>query len=437
MPSTSHDILERFRLGYGKDIDLTLRPAYRELLQKLGDPQKHLPPVFHIAGTNGKGSTCAFLRSMLEAAGYKVHVYTSPHLVRFHERIRVAGKLIAEAELTAILEECERLATPGGVSYFEVSTAAALAAFARYPADFTILETGLGGRLDATNVVEKPLATIITRLSYDHREYLGDTLAQIAGEKAGIMREAVPCFTAQQPDDESRKALKDASEKIRVALISGGEGWKVTPTDSGFQFKDATRALTLPLPALPGEHQIQNAGLAIAALSVLKKPLTEEEIKRGLQNVQWPARLQKLEQGKLAEELPQGWELWLDGGHNDSAGEVLAAQAERWKKADNKPLLIVIGMLTTKKPEEFLRPLLPYITGGGSITIPGEPLSFSADKLADIMRDLGIQYVMPFASLDDAVGMTAIMSSSPMRVLICGSLYLAGHALAENGTQVS
>ena len=430
----SEKILERFRTSYHKDIDLTLRPAYRELLEKLGAPHRHLPPVFHVAGTNGKGSTCAFLRSILEAAGYRVHVYTSPHLVRFHERIRVAGKLISEAELAGILAECERLATPHGISYFEAATAAAFTAFARTPADFTILEVGLGGRLDATNVIENPIASIITRLSFDHREYLGDTLTKIAGEKAGIMKQGVPCFVGMHNVDESLNALRATAAQKQTPLSIGGIDWHIKPTTSGFHYTDAKRDFDLPAPALPGQHQYENAGLAITALSALSKPLPQETIARGITSATWPARLQHIAQGKLTALLPKNCELWLDGGHNDSAGEVLATQIAAWHAADARPLHIICGMLTTKKPLELLHPFAQFISSLTTVTVPHEPLSFTAKTLADEIKVSGITHVESAASLQNALTRTASLTQGKAaRVLICGSLYLAGHVLHENG----
>jgi dihydrofolate synthase/folylpolyglutamate synthase len=427
----SQTILERFRTGYHKDIDLTLRPAYRAFLQKLGNPHLKLPPVFHVAGTNGKGSVCAFLRAMLEAEGYRVHVYTSPHLVQFHERIRIAGKIIGEDELAEILGACERAAEIGTLSYFEAATAAAFAAFARHKADFTILEVGLGGRLDATNVVEHPLASIITRISYDHREYLGETLDGIANEKAGIMKKGVPCFVAMQPANEARTALRVAAKKIGAPLFMGGEDWRVEPTENGFRFSDAAHTFDLPKPALLGVHQFDNAGLAIAALAAVKNPLAPESIRQGLHTVEWPARLQKLENGGLRALLPRDWELWLDGGHNDSAGDALAAQAESWHAQDSLPLYLICGMLTTKNPGEFLRPLAPFVSALRAVSIPGEALTFTADDFAACAKEAGMRNVAPTANVSAALRDVA-RDKSRGRILICGSLYLAGHVLKEN-----
>jgi dihydrofolate synthase/folylpolyglutamate synthase len=434
-PETSADILARFCRARDGQIRLALEPAYLNLLTKLGDPHRKLPPVFHVAGTNGKGSTCAFLRAILEAAGYRVHVYTSPHLVRFHERIRIAGKLIEEPELAEILGACERVAAPDKVSDFEVATAAAFVAFARHPADFTILEVGMGGRLDATNLVEKPLASIIARLSYDHCKYLGNTLTAIAREKAGIMKSGIPCFAASQPDAESIASLRGIAAEKGVPLVLGGTDWRVAPNGKdGFRFTDKTRDLDLPPPALIGTHQLENAGLAIAALSVSSKPIPAEAIARGLQTVEWPARLQRLTEGALADMLPPRCELWLDGGHNDSAGEALARQAEKWRAEDGekRPFWLVFGMLTTKNPCEFLAPLVPYVERLLTVAIPGEALSYSADELAEAARAARIEKAAAALDVQQALKK---LSSSPAqgRILICGSLYLAGHVLRLNG----
>ncbi len=434
-------ILDRFfqhRSQLGHDKQLALTQPYFDLLEKLGNPHRKLPPVFHVAGTNGKGSVCAFLRAILEGAGYRAHVYTSPHLVRFHERIRISGQLIGEEELVELLAQCEAFDERKQVSDFEAATAVAFTAFAKHPADFTILEVGLGGRLDATNVAENKLATIITRLSYDHRDYLGDTLGQIAREKAGIMRENVPCFAAAQPDEESLRALRDVAAAVHAPLYIGGAAWKAEPTahGQGFRFTDGKRSYDLPPPALLGRHQFENAGLAIAALSVLPEALPADAIIRGLKNVEWPARLQKLEHGALASLLPRGWELWLDGGHNDSAGEVLALQTKAWRDQDGtnpRPLYLVYGMLKTKNPREFLAPISPYVDGIQAIAIPDEDAGFPADELAAQVRATGIENVTSAATLHDALANITGSSSRAGRILICGSLYLAGHVLRANG----
>ncbi|QCO14938.1 bifunctional folylpolyglutamate synthase/dihydrofolate synthase [Azospirillum brasilense] len=427
--SLADPVLDRLKGLHPKVIDLSLDRVHR-LLAALGHPERRLPPVVHVAGTNGKGSTLAFLRAMLEAAGLRVHVYTSPHLVRFHERIRLAGTLIDDDRLAALLEECEAANGGGPITFFEVTTVAALLAFAREPADVVLLETGLGGRLDATNVVDRPAVTAITRISYDHRQFLGDTLEAIAGEKAGIFKPGVPAVIFPQPAEEAARTLAIRAETVGAPV----HGWSVTPTEGGFRFESARRRIDLPLPGLAGAHQIVNAGVALACLDHLPVKVDDAAVRRGLAAVEWPARLQRLTRGPLAEGLPADWELWLDGGHNDSAGEVLAVQAARWAEEEpERPLLLVYGMLASKEPREFLGPLAPFVTAARTVAIPGEEASLTAADTAAATRACGIADSAAAAdvvgALDDLKGRV----DGPARVLICGSLYLAGTVLAENG----
>ncbi len=439
MPETSLALFEHFRQTHGKDIDLTLRPAYLDLLAAMGDPQLHLPPVIHVAGTNGKGSTCAFLRAFLEEAGLSVHVYTSPHLVRFHERIRVAGKLIEEEEIVALLQEVKAKAPPGGISPFEAAAAAAFAAFARRKADAVILEVGLGGRLDATNVVPKPAACLITRLSFDHRDYLGHTMDAIAREKAGIMREGIPCFVQTQTSQEALDALRDEAAKKGTPLFVEGEAWRVQLREDGvFAYSSSVIQGTriyqnLPCPALLGGHQYANAALAMAALSALPFTVPEDAVHKGLKSVSWPGRLQQIEGGPLYEALPTGSELWLDGGHNDSAGEVLGLQFARWRKESDRPIHLVTGMLSTKVPEEFFAPLLPYVDRGRTVRVDGEVPGFPADILAARLCAMRGGDILPASSLQDAVTSITHAANAPCRVVVCGSLYLVGRAIKESG----
>lgn len=417
-------------------VELSLRPAYFDLLRHFGNPHEHLPPVFHMAGTNGKGSTCAFLRALLEAAGKRVHVYTSPHLVHFHERIRLAGALIDEDMLVALLREVERVITPGTISQFEATTAAAFAAFARTPADYLILETGLGGRFDATNVVAKPLASLISRISFDHREFLGDTLVKIAGEKAGIIKREVPCFIGQQFDNAVDAVFRAEADMLQARLYHFGQDWQARRTATGFDYEDSAGKLALPAPGLLGAHQITNASLAIAALRhTLPAVLTAEHYAQGVQQVQWPARLQRLQSGQLTQLLPPDWELWLDGGHNDSAGEVLADQALAWRMQDGtepKPLYVIYGMLKSKVATEFLAPLQPHIAALTAVTIPDTPSSLTADEALAAAVQCAIPNCGKAESVAAALRQTARQSNGNARVLICGSLYLAGQVLAEN-----
>ncbi|MFC7332525.1 bifunctional folylpolyglutamate synthase/dihydrofolate synthase [Rhodocista pekingensis] len=420
--------LDRLRLLHPKVIDLSLGRVER-LLARLGNPERRLPPLVHVAGTNGKGSTVAFLRAMLEAAGARVHVYTSPHLVQFNERIRLAGRLIDDETLAGLLEECERVNGDDPVTFFEITTAAAFRAFAEVPADICLLEVGLGGRLDATNVIERPAVSLLTRISMDHMQFLGGTLAEIAWEKAGILKPGAPAVAGPQADPVVLRVFRERAADLGVPLRSYGEGWTARPHDGGFRFDSPARSLELPLPGLPGAHQILNAGLALAALEHLPVAVDDEAAREGMRRVEWPARLQRLRRGPLTDALPPGWELWLDGGHNDSAGEVLAVQAAAWA---DRPLDLVFGMLGSKQPLDFLRPLAPRVRRLRTVAIPGEAAALPAAEAAALAREAGIADAAPADSTAAAVGALAA-APGPGRILICGSLYLAGTVLKDNG----
>ncbi|MGH7031726.1 MAG: bifunctional folylpolyglutamate synthase/dihydrofolate synthase, partial [Stellaceae bacterium] len=343
MTATSDTVLARLTRLHPKLIDLSLG-RIEGLLAALGNPHEKLPPVIHVAGTNGKGSAIATMRACLEGGGYRVHAYISPHLVRFHERIRLAGELIDEDRLIELLEECERANGGAPITYFEITTAAAFLAFARTPADIVLLETGLGGRLDATNVIRCPAATAITPVSLDHQAFLGDTITAIAGEKAGILKPGSPAIIGPQPAQAAEVFATRAAE-LAVPLYRFGAEWRCEPDGGGMRYEGPRWRLDLPLPSLLGAHQIINAGTAIACLEQLTGlPLSRDAIAAGLRRINWPARLQRLSRGALVEMLPEGWELWLDGGHNPGAGEVLAAVAASWR---DRALYLVVGMLNT------------------------------------------------------------------------------------------
>ena len=398
----------------------------------LGNPERRLPPVIHVAGTNGKGSTVATLRAILEAAGLKVHVYTSPHLVRFSERIRLAGSLIDEPQLASLLEEIEQRNASAPITFFEVTTAAAFLAFARTPADVTLLETGMGGRLDATNVIDRPLASVVTPVSFDHMQFLGTTLAEISGEKAGILKPDVPAVIGVQPQAAFDVLTRRAGE-IGAKLFRRGAEWEIEPADSdsgmgGFVYR-GRRRYELPRPNLPGRHQVDNAALAIATLDHIDGlTVSAQHMRAGLRRIEWPARLQRLTKGPLISLLPRGSELYLDGGHNEAAGEILAdwARAQR-----DKPLELVFGMLSTKSPEAFLAHMAPHVRRVRAVPIPGEAAALPADAVADAARRAGLEDVAATESVRDAVAQLG-RDSKPARILICGSLYLAGQVLAEN-----
>ena len=399
-------------------IDLSLG-RLQALLGKLGHPERALPPVVHVAGTNGKGSTCATLRAIGEAAGQRVHVYASPHLVRFHERIRLAGSLVSEEALTAALEEVEAVNGADSITVFEITTAVALLLLARVPADMLVLEVGLGGRFDATNVVERPAATAITSVSMDHMDFLGDTLAAIAFEKAGIIKPGVPCATgAQQP--EALAVIEARAAEMGAPLSRRGHEWEVADG----AFRDARGAVPLPRFGLLGAHQPDNAGIAIAALRAWNPPwLTDAALSDGVAQARWPARMQRLH-GALA--LPEPWETWLDGGHNAGAGEALAETLTAWR---DRPIHLVVGMKQGKTVHGFLQPLLPLATTMTAVREPGQHLAMEVDAI--IAASKGVARSGP-----DVAGALARLRAEarPGRVLICGSLYLAGEVLKADGS---
>jgi len=420
---TSDLILQRMLALHPKIIDLTLDRMLR-LLDALGNPQNSLPPVIHIAGTNGKGSTQAMIRAGLEAAGKTVHAYTSPHLARFHERIRLAGELITEPHLTAVLDECYAANGGANITYFEITTCAALLAFSRTPADYTLLEVGLGGRLDATNVIADPVATVITPVDLDHQQFLGDTIALIAGEKAGIIKRRVPCIVGPQKPD-GLEVIEAVAARNFAPLHIYGQQWHATREAGRMIYQDEQGLLDLPLPNLPGLHQVQNAGGAIAVLRALGFDAAACE--GAVTGAQWPARMQRLRHGPLFDIAGQA-ELWLDGGHNPAAGVALATVLSELPKV---PTYLICGMLNTKDIGGFLRPLAPYVAGLHAVSIPGETATLPAATTAQAARDVGLR---ASEAEDVESALRAIVGQAPQaRVLICGSLYLAGNILRHNG----
>ncbi len=413
-------IIDRLHGLYPRLIDLSMERLQR-LLAQLDHPEARLPPVIHVAGTNGKGSTCAFLRAMAEAAGQRVHVYTSPHLIRFNERFRVAGQLVSDEALAAVLERVEAVNAGAPITVFEVITAAAFVLFAETPADLCILEVGLGGRGDATNVIPAPAVCAITSISMDHAELLGDTLAAIAAEKAGIIKPGVPVVTGAQPP-QVLAVLTGAALEAGAPLLARGRDWTVEAHGPslrypGLRYRDAHGAVDLPRPSLLGAHQIDNAGIAVAALRA-RGPMPDGAY-AGLAQAEWPARLQQLH-GRLASELPLGWEMWLDGGHNPGAGLALGQQLAAWS---DRPLHLIVGMKQSKDAAEFLRPLLPHAATLWAVQEPGQHL---AVPVPDIVAASG-GVARPGPTVADALHQ--LPPGDPARVLVCGSLYLAGEVL--------
>jgi dihydrofolate synthase/folylpolyglutamate synthase len=427
MKTGSDRVLDRLGGLHPKKIDLSLGRIER-LLAKLGNPHDRLPPVIHVAGTKGKGSTVATLRACLEAAGYSVHAYISPHLVRFHERIRLAGRLIEEETLIALLEECERANAGAPITFFEITSAAAFLAFSRNPADILLLEVGLGGRLDTTNVVRHPAVTAITPVSIDHVAFLGDTIAKIAFEKAGILKPGAPGVIAPQPD-AAIPVIEARAAAVGAPLFRAGREWRFAATGDGMRYEGPRWRLDLPPPSLIGAHQILNAATAIACLENLDGfRISAEAIAAGLRHIDWPARLQHLSRGPLIGLVPGDVELWLDGGHNPAAGEVLGPVVAGWR---DRPLDLVVGMLNTKDAAGFLRPMAPYARSLLAVTIPGEDNPLPDVEIAEAARSVGIA-AETAPSVAAAVRVLAGRGDLG-RILICGSLHLCGVVLAENG----
>ncbi|WP_170365834.1 bifunctional folylpolyglutamate synthase/dihydrofolate synthase [Ruegeria arenilitoris] len=420
---TSDVILDRMMALHPKIIDLTLDRVWR-LLEALGNPQDKLPPVIHIAGTNGKGSTQAMIRAGLEGAGLTAHAYTSPHLARFHERIRLAGKLISEPDLTAVLDECYTANGGENITYFEITTCAALLAFSRVPADYTLLEVGLGGRLDATNVIAKPAVTVITPISIDHEQFLGNTLAKIAAEKAGIIKRGVPCIVGPQPD-EAMEVIEATAARLGAPLLAHGQHWHVHEEHGSLIYQDENGLRDLPLPNLLGAHQVQNAGAALAVLRHLD--LGDEAYEAAVTRAEWPARMQRLKTGPLVEQAPQA-ELWLDGGHNAAAGVALA---DVLAKLPPRPTHLICGMLNTKDVTGYLSPLAQEAASLTAVSIPGETNTLSAEETAAAAKSVNLPATTA-SNVSQALD-TIIKANPQARVLICGSLYLAGNILRENG----
>ena len=416
-------ILERMMALHPKVMDLTLDRMFR-LLEALGNPQEKLPPVIHLAGTNGKGSTQAMIRAGLEAAGKTVHAYTSPHLARFHERIRLAGQIIDEGALTAVLDECYAANDGKMITYFEITTAAALHAFARTPADFTLLEVGLGGRLDATNVTDKVALSVITPVSLDHQQYLGETLAEIAGEKAGIIKRGVPCVVGPQ-DEAGLDVIEAVAARKGAPLLAYGQHWHVGVEAGRMVYQDERGLLDLPMPNLLGAHQVQNAGAALAALRHFG--IDAAACEAAVTQAYWPARMQRLKTGPLVE-IAGDAELWLDGGHNAAAGHALAAVLAQ---GGTRPTHLICGMLNTKDVTGYMRPLAQHVQTLHAVSIPGEAATLSAEETANAARAVGIEAI---EAENVTSALREIVASDPQaRVLICGSLYLAGAVLRQNG----
>lgn len=427
-------VLRRLEKLYPEEISLELDRVER-LLEALGRPQDALPPVVHVAGTNGKGSVIAFLKAIIEALGEHAHIFTSPHLVHFHERISLAGTSgthhISEPALTELLLRVEKANGDEPITFFEITTAAAFLAYAENPADYVLLETGLGGRLDATNVVAKPALTIIMPISLDHDQHLGGTLREIAGEKAGILKTGVPCIVARQ-EHEALEAIEKKAAKIGAPLIAQGREWDAFEQHGRLVFQTGEALVDLPLPRLLGRHQIDNAGAAIAAAHALIGPRANEEaLAGGVLNASWPARLQRLNGGALDACIGEGTELLLDGGHNPAAGEALAHAMAELEEMVPRPLHLICGMMGNKDAGGFLKPFSGLAEWVVTVPIAGRDTGYDPEQLAGAARQQGLNAT----SAEDLIGALALsrdFAGEPVRVLICGSLYLAGEVLRLN-----
>lgn len=435
--TATSELLLKFQHMHPRSIDLSLDRVLR-LLAALGDPHKTMGRVIHVAGTNGKGSVVAFLRAMLESAGLSVHVFTSPHLRAFNERIVMGaaggGKAISDRALLDVLTRVEAANDGQPITFFEITTAAAFLAYAENPADIVLLETGLGGRLDATNVVEKPLLTVITPLSLDHTSFLGDTIEEIAGEKAGILKPGVPGVIAHQ-EDEAMDVIRRRAARIGAPLIVGGEQWDAYEQHGRLVFQDGRELVDLPLPRLNGSHQIENAGIAVAAARALAGiDLGEHHLEAGLSGAVWPGRLERLAAGPLHECVSPGSEIWLDGGHNAAAGEVLARAMADLEDRVPRPLHLIIGMMSTKDAAGFLEHFQDIAAFVSTVGIPGQPNAYTGEELCAMARYMGFA-AETAGDLRRALEFSRRESRGPVRLLITGSLYLAGTVLEaqENG----
>lgn len=430
-------ILARLLALHPKRIDLSL-DRVQQLLAALDHPERKLPPVIHVAGTNGKGSTIAFLRAFLEAAGLRVHTYTSPHLVSFNERFRLGdvgeGRFVSDADLSAALEECERANAGRPITVFEITTAAGLLLFSRHPADVLLLEVGLGGRLDATNVIDTPLASIITPVSIDHTDFLGPTIDKIAFEKAGIIKAGCPVIVAAQPRD-ALAVIERQAARLKAPIRIAGENWTATEERGRLVYQDDDGLLDLPAPKMFGRHQFENAGVAIAALRAIRQfKIAPAAFEAGMTKADWPARLHRLSAGRLVDLTPPGSELWLDGGHNPDGGRAVAAALADLEERVSRPLVMIVGMLATKDCAGFLLNFAGLARRLIAVPVPGADKALTAEAVAETARTIGIAATSR-GTLEEAFDAVRKLDlDPPPRILITGSLYLAGDVLRDNGT---
>lgn len=431
-------ILARLLTLHPKEIDLSL-DRLNDLLTDLGHPERDLPPVIHVAGTNGKGSTLTFMRYMLEAAGKRVHTYTSPHLVRFNERIRLGGEdggtFVTPEALNAALAQCEKVNAGRPITFFEITTAAAFLLFSTHEADILLLEVGLGGRLDATNVILPPKASVITPVSLDHGKFLGEDVAVIAGEKAGIIKQQVPVVVSRQLFDAAEQRILAKAETMQAPLHLSGQEWMAFEQHGRFVYQDEQGLMDLPLPRLVGRHQLENAGAAITALRAAGFDLGEEAFAAGITAARWPARMQRLTEGRLVARIPNAAEVWLDGGHNPDGGRAVAAAIAELEDTTSRPLVMIVGMLSVKDPLGYFEHFRDLAAEIIAIPIEEQAMGLDPELLAASAREAGLP-AKAMASVREALDYVAgeAYEAAP-RVLLCGSLYLAGEILRDNETE--
>jgi len=426
------DVIARLSALHPRQIDLSLDRMHR-VLARLQNPEKHVPPVIHVAGTNGKGSTVAYLRAVLEKAGLRVHTFTSPYLVRINECFRLAGKLVGDDELQAAFERVEEANAGEPLTFFEAKTAAAFCLFAEHPADVLLLEVGLGGRLDSTNVIEAPLASVITPLSMDHMEFLGDTLTAIAGEKAAIIKRDVPVIVAEQPA-EAMAVIEAQARRMRAPLHAAGQQWHVSVERGRLVYQDERGLMDLAAPRLFGRHQFDNAGLAIATLRAIETLKLGQAAFEGIANAEWPGRMQCLSTGKLIAFGPPGCEIWLDGGHNAEGGRVAAAALGDLEERVSRPLVVIVGMMASKDAKAFLANFAGLTRHIMAVEIPDQDKAMPPGRLADAARALGMRVEIAGSVEAALCSIAKLAYEVPPRILITGSLYLAGPVLGMNGT---
>lgn len=430
-----------YSLSKGGKISRSFTQPYIDLLKALGNPQEHLPPIIHVGGTNGKGSIIAILHAILEAAGYSVHRYTSPHLKRFNERIILDGEHISDSALEDLIDDTLRANKNQPTTFFEITTAMAFKAFSDTSADIVLLEVGLGGRLDCTNIISKPNVSIINCISYDHTEFLGERLIEIINEKSGIIKNDTPCISGYQPNNETanlaKRHLTKKAKNLHAPLFCANEHWSCTPYDTGMKFTWMDDKRIYPAPNLCGAHQIQNAGAALAALKTIENtfPITDSCIGSGLRNIQWPGRMQKITTGPLIKILPDNFELWFDGGHNDSAGQAIGSQLQKWDQEGSsdatKKAHLILGMKADKHPEEFLRPIMPHIASLTHIPLQGVGAYITEAHITELLCPfhIPISRAETIAQAIQNIAEYALSDSTKTRILICGSLYLGEQIL--------